>query len=61
MPKAPFLEVEIDMVMMENGYSLSEVKGIRHLPREWTKKAIYSHYERFIQGECEKIENTKQK
>lgn len=44
------LEVEIDVMMIENGYSLSEVREIRHLPREWTKRAIYSHYERFIQG-----------
>ena len=44
------LEVEIDVMMMENGYSLSDVKETRHLPRQWTKRAIYDHYKRFIQG-----------
>lgn len=44
------LEVEIDVMMMENGYSVSEVKEKRHLPRQWTKQAIYSRYDRFIKG-----------
>lgn len=44
------LEVEIDVMMMENGYSVSEVKERRHLPRQWTKQAIYSRYDRFIKG-----------
>lgn len=42
------LEVEIDVMMMENGYSLSDVREIRHLPRQWTKQAIYARYQQYV-------------
>jgi len=38
------LEVEIDVMMMQHGYSTAEVKERRHLPNSWTRRAIYHHY-----------------
>lgn len=45
-PSGLNLEVEICVCLMENGYSWGDVKDIRHLPNQWTRKAVYIHYER---------------
>jgi len=50
------LEVEIDVMLMEHGYSWSEVKERRQLPHNWTKKAVYAYYNKYIRRseQCQK-------
>jgi len=42
------LEVEIDVFLMEHGYSWQEVREKRNLPRSWTKKAVYAYYNKHV-------------
>ena len=39
----PHMEATICYVMLENGYSWSEVKEHRHLPRQWTAGAVLAY------------------
>lgn len=41
------MEATICYTMLENGYSMGEIKEMRHIPRNWTAKAITAHVERY--------------
>lgn len=50
-PEGTNMEATICFTMLKHGYSMGEVREIRHLPTQWTAKAIFSHIERY--GEAE--------
>lgn len=50
-PDAMMMEATICFYMLKYGYSMGEVKEIRHIPASWTAKAIFAHIERH--GEVE--------
>ena len=50
-PDAMMMEATICFYMLKNGYSMGEIREMRHIPSNWTAKAILSHIERH--GEAE--------
>lgn len=50
-PDAHMMEATICYYMLKYGYSMTEVREIRHIPLQWTAKAIIAHVERH--GEAE--------
>ncbi len=50
-PDAMMMEATICYYLMKHGYSMGEVRELRHIPREWTAKAIFHHIDRH--GEAE--------
>lgn len=57
-PSGLNLEVEICVCLMENGYSWGDVKDFRHIPNQWTRKAVYSHYNQYIRRRNEATTST---
>lgn len=50
-PDAMMMEATICFYLLRNGYSMGEVRELRHIPREWSGQAIMAHIERH--GEAE--------
>jgi len=50
-PDAHMMEATICYYLLKYGYSIGEIRELRHIPREWTAKAITAHIERH--GEAE--------
>ena len=50
-PEGTHMEATICYYMLKHGYSIGEIRQIRHLPKGWTAEAIYDHIEQ--RGEAE--------
>jgi len=50
-PDSHMMEATICFYMLKHGYSMGEVRQIRHIPHEWTARAVYAHVE--THGEAE--------
>ncbi|GAH80784.1 unnamed protein product, partial [marine sediment metagenome] len=50
-PDAMMMEATICFYLLRNGYSMGEVRELRHVPRDWSARAIMAHIERH--GEAE--------
>jgi hypothetical protein len=50
-PDAMMMEATICYYLLKHGYSMGEIRELRHIPRDWTAKAIFDHIARH--GEAE--------
>lgn len=50
-PDAMMMEATICFYLLKYGYSMGEIRELRHIPREWSARAIMAHVERH--GEAE--------
>lgn len=50
-PDTKMMEATICFYLLNNGYSMSEIRELRNIPRDWTAKAIFAHIANY--GEAE--------
>jgi hypothetical protein len=50
-PDACMMEATICFYLLKYGYSMGEIREMRHIPHEWTAKAIFAHIDHH--GEAE--------
>jgi len=50
-PDTNMMEATICFYLLKYGYSMGEIRELRHIPREWSARAIMAHVERH--GEAE--------
>lgn len=53
-PDLNMMEATICYYLLKYGYSWQEVKELRNIPYQWTKRAVLSHVERYGEAEYSK-------